>query len=152
MISKKSSEEYKIRVKGVLESENPDSEDKELITFGDYEYDAQTGNYLISYNESEIFGFENCKITIRGYGKEKVIIERRGSVSSDLVIEHGKRNICNYETVYGGLTIGIEGKDFDLDINSDGGNLRFRYNVDINAMSAYSNVIDISIKKINMEE
>jgi len=56
----------------------------------------------LSYTESPRDGGAAVTVLVRG---GQTIIERRGEISSQIVLEEGRRHSCRYETPYGLLTL-----------------------------------------------
>lgn len=106
----------------------------------------------IFYEESEATGFEGSITTLDVYGQEKVIMERKGSAQSQLIIEKGKKHFCRYGTPYGDFTIGVSSGEIDSSLNEKGGKLRFCYVLDINSSLIGSFQIDIEVKTTEGEK
>lgn len=56
----------------------------------------------LCYTESPQDGGATVTVTVRG---AQTIIERRGEILSQLLLEEGKRHLCRYETPYGKLIL-----------------------------------------------
>lgn len=106
-------------------------EQTEVLSVGTYKKTAD--GYVIEYEESEATGFEGCTTRIESFGKKKVVMSRRGSVSSELVIEPGEKHHCVYGTLYGNFEVGVEARKVSDKLTDDGGRLTFTYVVDVNS-------------------
>ncbi|MCR5022027.1 DUF1934 domain-containing protein [Ruminococcus sp.] len=119
-------------------------EQTEVLSVGTYKKTAN--GYVIEYEESEATGFEGCTTRIESFGKKKVVMSRRGSVSSELVIEPGEKHHCVYGTLYGNFEVGVEARKVSDKLTDDGGRLTFTYVVDVNSGLIGTFDIDIQLK------
>jgi uncharacterized beta-barrel protein YwiB (DUF1934 family) len=71
-------------------------------------------------------------------------MSRSGSVSSNLIVELGKKHHCVYGTPYGDFMVGVNANYIHSDLGDNGGKLDFRYVIDVN--SSYVGDFDISIE------
>lgn len=138
------SENFLIEMKSIQSIYN-DKTETELITSGSYKPDNET--FLISYLDSEATGFEGSETKISVTGNKMASIIRRGSSSSDLIIEPGKKHHCHYSTPYGEMVIGIFTHSIENNLNENGGRLYMKYTIDINTSYMSDNEIIMNIKK-----
>jgi uncharacterized beta-barrel protein YwiB (DUF1934 family) len=68
---------------------------------------------------------------------------------SNLVLEEGKRHLCQYGTPYGSLTLGVFTSKIDDCLNDHGGKLELEYTLDVNSNLSSINAITITIKEID---
>lgn len=134
-----------ITIKGIqYQDDEPDT--VELTTVG--RFYRKDGNYYICYDESEATGFEGSRTTLKVEGEGKVTLLRRGGKrSSQLIIEKGARHQCYYDTEYGSLMLGVSGDRIISRLGDDGGELNFRYTLDINASMATENEVIIHVRE-----
>lgn len=124
------------------QSDGENREQTELISEGKYE--KLPDGYKISYEESEATGYEGSTTALSVLDGKKVIMERSGAVSSNLIVEMGKKHHCVYGTPYGDFMVGVNATSVISTLNDDGGKLDFKYVVDIN--SSYAGDFEISIE------
>jgi uncharacterized beta-barrel protein YwiB (DUF1934 family) len=74
-----------------------------------------------------------------------VTLERRGSESTQLVVERGVRHQCHYDVGFGDLMIGVMGSRIKSTLNEQGGNLELRYHLDIESVHSSENEMYINI-------
>jgi uncharacterized beta-barrel protein YwiB (DUF1934 family) len=74
-------------------------------------------------------------------------IERRGEMSSRLMLEKGARHQCLYETPMGSMMIGIFTDSITADLTPQGGDIRASYQLDFNNHAVSNNEFHISIKE-----
>lgn len=117
----------------------------ELMTSGTFS--RRKGEYYISYEESEATGYEGSKTMLRVEGDRKVTMTRRGSTKSQLIIERDKRHLCHYDIGLGELLVGIHSQDIVSTLHDDGGELYFRYTLDINTSLASENEVSILVRE-----
>lgn len=132
-----------IQIKGVQQIED-DKDVTELFTQG-LLY-KKNDNYYITYDESETTGYEGSKTTLKVEGTDKVTLLRSGAVKSHLIIENGTRNVGHYGTNEGSLMVGVYTKQMESNLNEDGGDIYFRYALDINSSLISENEVFINIK------
>jgi len=127
-----------------------DKDVSEIVTVG--KFYKHNGEYVISYEESEATGFDGTLTTVSVQGAEKVEMNRRGSTNSQLIVQKGARHQCQYDTGFGNVTIGVLGDTIENSLTDDGGELAFRYSIDINTSLTSINIIYISVKLQNTEK
>lgn len=140
-----------INIKGTIVSEGQNNpEIIELVTAGRY-YNRE-GNFYISYKESETTGMEGVTTTLKVDGENSVTLIRNGSQKSRLLLEKGKRHLCQYDTGYGPLMVGISGCQIKSKLDSVGGELYFNYTLDVNSSMISRNEVCISVKEVNNKD
>ena len=137
-------EKYLITIKGTME-QGGHQETVELMTHGGFV--KRDGNFFIMYRETEATGYEGCTTTVKLDRMGKVSMLRYGPMSSQLVIEKGRRHICHYDTGQGSITMGIAADEIVADLNERGGRLQFSYNLDINANLFSKNTVNITVRE-----
>lgn len=121
-----------------------EGEDKvELFTVG--EYSEADGVFLLSYDENEGIGYENCSVSISADG-EKVFIQRTGPASSTFNIEKNVKHHSIYGTPFGDFTMGVNTYDVKNELTANGGRLWFKYSIDINSDFVSENEMEITVK------
>jgi uncharacterized beta-barrel protein YwiB (DUF1934 family) len=85
--------------------------DTDLIEFTtDGRFGFEKGSYFISYEESKLLEVEGeVKTTVFIKPDNSIVLQRKGSYNSKMVIEKGIRNNCFYTTPMGELTLGVFG-------------------------------------------
>lgn len=99
----------------------------------------------LCYTESPQDGGAAVTVMVRG---AQTIIERRGEISSRIVLEEGRRHGCRYETPYGLLTLHAQARRL---VFSNEGNTAFLRAVYLLEMSgAYTEQeIEFEIKEVS---
>jgi len=133
-----------ISIKGVFNSDN-DQDVVELLTTG--QYYKRKGCYYISYEESQATGFEGCTTTLKVEQEKMVTLKRSGTANSQLIVEQGVRHQCHYDVGSGDLLVGVLGSRIKNSLTDNGGDLEFKYSLDINSMYASVNEMYINIKE-----
>lgn len=132
-----------INIKGVYIVEN-DRDVIELFTTGTY--DKKDGAYYISYQETEATGFDGSYTTLC-VQPNKVTLDRSGATTSQLIVEQGTRHQCHYNTEYGEMMIGISGSFIKSSLSDAGGDVVFKYSMDINSLLASENELHIHVQE-----
>jgi len=138
------SKEVLISIKGVYVGED-DRDVVEIFTTG--KYYKRNGCYFISYDETEATGFEGSKTTLKVDNNRRVTMERSGKTKSQLIVEHGVRHHCYYDAGIGGMMIGVSGNLVKSSLNDTGGDLAFKYSLDINSILASENEMYVNVKE-----
>jgi uncharacterized beta-barrel protein YwiB (DUF1934 family) len=134
-----------INIKGIYSTEEEDADVIEMFTTG--QYYKKNGNYYISYEETEATGFLGSRTTLKVERDDKVTVERSGNAISQLIVQKGVRHQCRYDIGYGDMTIGVSGSSIYSSLTDTGGNLAFRYSLDINSLLASENEMYIHIQE-----
>lgn len=104
------------------------------------------GNALyIRYQETEITGFEGMTTTVKVEGDQRVTMIRHGASQTQLIIEKGRRHQCSYATGYGDVMLGITGSTIVNTLSQEGGELFFRYSIDLNTAVTSENSVKITM-------
>ena len=121
-----------------------EGEDKvEFFTVGKYERSGES--FIISYDENEGIGYEDCSVSITAEG-DAVFIQRTGPASSAFRIEKNIKHHSIYGTPYGDFTMGINTYDVKNTLTEAGGRLWFKYSIDINSDFLSENEMEIIVK------
>ena len=122
-----------------------DSDKIEMTTVGSLE--ETESQYILKYSEEQEPPLRpnNVRLSI-GKDGEKVEMLRSGGVGSLLIIERSKRNLCNYATEFGGLLMGIYGKNIEHDFDGKRGTFTFGYDIDVNGALTSENEVTVELK------
>lgn len=138
-------ENYLISIKG---RQNVDGEvgEAEITTLGSYV--QRGGSRFIVYKEylSEDDPAPKTSI-LKIDGNSCLTLMRRGGDNTRLILENGKRHLCQYDTDFGSMMIGIFTNRFDADLNDAGGSLNVSYTLDINSSLSSLNELSITVKE-----
>lgn len=134
-----------ISIKGTVISAGGLPEVMELVTTG--RYYNRNGIYYISYRESEATGFEGVTTILKVDGENCVTLIRNGSQRSRLMLEKGRRHLCQYDTGYGFTTLGISGCRIKSCLGDLGGELVFNYTLDVDSNTVSQNEVYVSVKE-----
>jgi uncharacterized beta-barrel protein YwiB (DUF1934 family) len=128
-----------------IQSVDSQSVETELITAGKYK--KITGGYEIIYDESSVTGFEGSRTILSCYGNNRADMQRVGKAPSNLIIEMNKKHHCHYGTPYGEFMVGIFAHSIDNKLTDNGGDLYFKYTVDVNSSYISDNEVYINVKQ-----
>lgn len=110
-------------------SQEGEDEVIELLTRGTLEQTPEQ-DYLLSYEESEMTGLEGTT-TIFFIQDKRIVLERRGAISSRMEFELGQRHHSSYNTMYGSMDVEVHTKLFAHSITPKGGEITLDYNIEI---------------------
>ncbi|MFA9381391.1 MAG: DUF1934 domain-containing protein [Acetanaerobacterium sp.] len=133
-----------ISIKGIS---NIDGEEDtmELTTLGNLF--MKDGKQIISYKESVATGFDGTTTMLEVLGNRSVVLKRRGTNRSELIIEKGRRHLCHYDTGEGEIMIGVFSDSITNTLGETGGDVSFKYSLDINSNLASENEVYINVKE-----
>lgn len=126
------------------QSDGVNSEQIEIITKG--KYNKFDGGYIISYDESEATGFDGSSTVLTATQSNKIEIQRKGTSQSQIIIEKANKHHCHYGTPYGAFMIGVTAKEIESELNDNGGDLFFKYVIDINSSFMSDYEVNINVK------
>lgn len=124
----------------------PDGSDEdtiELVTEGQYEYDGE--HTVIRYAESELTGFAGCTTTFSIF-PDRIVLNRLGSGSGDMVFEAGRRHQYYYVTEAGDLMLGVNTLRCRNELTEQGGKLEISYLLDFDDKVFSRNSFEIGIR------
>ena len=137
-----------INIRGIYNTgEDEENDVIELFTTG--EFYRKDGNYYISYEESEATGFEGTRTTLKVEDQSCVTLSRdgKGDEHTQLIVQNGVRHQCHYDIGFGDLMIGVSGKSIRSTLGENGGQLEFKYSLDVNSMLASNNEMLIIVRE-----
>ena len=119
----------------------------ELTTCG--KYTKQNGKYFVSYEGSELTGYENTTTTLK-IQKDYVSMIRFGKTmgSSQMIFEENKQYTGVYRTPHGNLTVDVKTNEMTVDVNDDGGVVELDYFVQLNSCEPVRNNLKVQIRKV----
>lgn len=119
----------------------------EVTTLGSYV--CRGGNRYIVYKEypSEDDPAPRTSI-LKVEGSSRLTLMRKGGDNTRLILESGKRHLCQYDTDFGSLTVGVFTSRFDSSLDDTGGSLNISYTLDAgDVLSSYNEVL-ITVKEV----
>jgi uncharacterized beta-barrel protein YwiB (DUF1934 family) len=132
-----------ISIKGTVLPSDGAPDIIELITSG--RYYRKNGSYYISYKESEATGMNGVTTTLKIEGENTVTLIRNGSQRSQLILEKGQRHLCQYDTGFGQLMVGVSGCRIKSCLDDCGGELTFNYTLDVNSNTVSQNEVYVTV-------
>ena len=119
-----------------------ESDSYELITEGTYK--KEEDKYIVSYEGSEITGYENTTTTLT-VAKDNVSMLRMGTTPTQMIFEKGNKYTGQYETPFGFLYVGVTTNDMNVDVNDDGGSIELDYYVQFNDNEPVKNSLYVEV-------
>lgn len=142
----KMQENYLISIRG---RQNVDGEtgEIEVTTLGSYV--KRGGSRYIVYQEYAQEDDSAPRTSVLKIdGSDRLTLMRRGGDNTRLILENGKRHLCQYDTDFGSMTVGVFTSRLDSDLNDSGGCLHISYTLDIGASLSSSNEVSITVKEV----
>ncbi len=116
-----------------------------LTTLGSYV--RKGANRYILYKEYDEDARRSQTSILKIEGDRRVILMRGGADHTRLILEKGKRHLCQYSTGYGDLLVGVFTSNVRSELTDKGGNLEVNYTLDINSDLSSLNQILITVKE-----
>ncbi|MDE7389452.1 MAG: DUF1934 domain-containing protein [Lachnospiraceae bacterium] len=110
-------------------------------------YSERNGKKLIKYKEYPDEDSEIPVTTLLKLEENKLTISKKMGVTSQLILECGKRHQCAYSTPIGVMTIGVYTESMEYEIDAQGGFIEVSYTLDFNADLESKNTINIKLTK-----
>lgn len=123
-----------------------DEDTMTVTTVGKFSGDENDFKLVYTDMDGEL---EGCTTTVHVKNKKTVTMTRKGSYSSELIIEEKRRHNCHYMTPYGELIMGVFAKQVNSEFNGDNAKLDFHYTIDFNSGLVSVNHMTISVKGAN---
>ena len=122
-----------LSIRGRQSYADQDPEVIELTTEGTMEF--RDGGWDICYEESELTGLAGVTTTFR-VEPGKVLLNRTGRLSSQMVFQQGVSHDSLYQMEFGALMITVQATHVFFDIVPDGGVIDLVYTIDIENSAA----------------
>ena len=135
-----------LSIRGRQSYADQDPEIIELTTEGTMEF--RDGGWDICYEESELTGLAGVTTTFR-VEPGKVILNRTGRLTSQMVFQQGVSHDSLYQMEFGALMITVQATQVFFDILPDGGVIDLVYTIDIENSAA--GVIDYHLDIVAKE-
>ena len=133
-----------IKLRGSQEIDG-EEDSYELITEGTYK--KEDGKYIVSYEGSEITGYENTTTTL-SVEKNNVSMLRTGfPTPTQMIFEKGNKYTGQYETPFGFLYVGVITNDMEVNVDDEGGSIELDYYVQFNDNDPVKNALMVEITK-----
>ncbi len=119
----------------------------ELTTEGKYK--KQNGKYFVSYEGSEITGYDNTTTTLK-IQDDLVSMLRFGKEmgSSQMIFSENKQYTGVYRTPHGNMSVDVFTNEMSVQVDDDGGELELDYYVQLNSCQPVRNNLKIKIRKV----
>ena len=137
-----------LNITSIIKSDD-DEEKIEFFTVGEYSFKKQ--NAVLSYEETDGIGYEQCRVSVAVDG-HCITIERTGPAASTMCVEKNVKHHSIYGTPFGDFTMGINTYDIQNTLSEVGGRLWFKYSIDINSDFVSENEMEILVTPSGEEE
>ncbi|MBQ3118515.1 MAG: DUF1934 domain-containing protein [Clostridia bacterium] len=119
----------------------------ELTTEG--KYMKQNGKYLVSYEGSEITGYDNTTTTLK-IQENLVSMIRFGKSagSSQMIFEENKQYTGVYRTPHGNMSVDVYTNEMQVNVDDCGGEVMLDYFVQLNSCQPVRNNLRVKIRKV----
>ena len=119
----------------------------ELTTAG--KYMKQNGKYLVSYEGSEITGYDNTTTTLKIQDNFVSMIRfGKNMGSSQMIFEENKQYTGVYRTPHGNMSVDVYTNEMEVNVDDDGGEVMLDYFVQLNSCQPVRNNLRVKIRKV----
>ncbi len=118
-----------ISVSGIQFGPDVDGEKIEVITKGNY-YKKKNKHYLLYDEVTE--GIEGVTKNTVKFDENAFQLTKSGVTNVNMLFEENKRNITNYITPFGSITIGIDAHNIEVTETEEQIRIRIDYALDVN--------------------
>ena len=118
-----------ISVSGMQFGPETNGEQIEVITKGNY-YKKKDKHYLL-YDEV-MEGMDGVKKNLIRFDSKVFQLTKSGVTNVNMLFEENKRNITNYITPFGSITIGVDAHNIDVEETKDQIRIKIDYALDVN--------------------
>ena len=119
----------------------------ELTTAG--RYLKRDGRFYVSYEGSEITGYDNTTTTLKIKDDYVSMIRfENGGGASQMVFEANKQYTGIYRTPYGSLSVDVYTNEMRVDVDDSGGEVELDYFVQLNDSDPVRNSLHVYIRKV----
>ena len=139
-------ENYLITIEGTV-AYGEDEDTVSLTTVGSYH--KKGDKYYITYKETGATGFEGGTTTLKAWDHTLLMMRFKDGLTSNMTIEKGAVNICNYPTPAGWITMELHGVDMVNNLTNEGGQLSVSYSLNSSGMLISDNTVNVTVKEIN---
>ena len=137
-------EDYEITIIG-RQTIDAQTDEIQVDTLGDYS--ERNGIKYISYTEyAEEAPYTGHRKILKIEANDTVTMLSPGTPTR-LILQKGQRHKCMYDTGAGLLTLGVFTQTLKHNLSPEGGELRIRYTLDIDAHLSSDNEILVKLKK-----
>ncbi len=125
-----------------------ESDNFELTTAG--KYVKQGGKFYVSYEGSEITGYDKTTTTLKIKENNVSMIRfGMGGGASQMVFEPNKQYTGIYRTPHGNLSIDVYTHHMKVDVDENGGEVELDYFVQLNNTEPVRNNLHVYIRKVD---
>ena len=118
----------------------------EIVTNATYSYTPMKQVFTYLQNTPEEGEIVTVITVDRLPAKPLVMLERRGKVHNSLTVQQGIRHQCLYAMGPCTFTMGVYGNTVASSLREDGGSLFLSYALDMNAVHASDNTLELKIQ------
>ncbi|MBR2453328.1 MAG: DUF1934 domain-containing protein [Clostridia bacterium] len=129
-----------------LQSAEGEEETNEIELQTKGKFAKRNGKFYIVYEESELTGFENTTTTIK-VEENSVSMIRHGKYNTKMEFRLGEKSLCNYQTPYGAIPVGVNPVLIENNLGADGGDIKLEYILDIDNCDYLVNKLNLTVTK-----
>lgn len=119
----------------------------ELSTAG--RYLKRDGRFYVSYEGSEITGYDDSKTTLKIQPDHVSMIRfDQSGAASQMVFEENKQYTGIYKTPFGNMSIDVYTNEMRVDVSDEGGEIELDYSICMNHSEPVRNNLRVYIRKV----
>lgn len=120
-----------------------EEESIEVITPG--VFTVLKNGFKVEYDETKLSGMEGTKTTMM-INKNSFELIRCGSTETQMIFDRNNHSMSLYKTPYGNMTVTIDTKQLNIDVDENGGSIHIVYTLLIEDQQKIETDLNIDIK------
>ena len=138
-----------VTIRGLQNGPETDGEPIEMVVVGEYFY--KNNKHYILYEEVMEGESQVTKNRIK-ISDGQMELTKSGVVNVHMIFEENVKNITNYYTPYGNLTMGIDGKKVEIKESEHEMDITVEYGLEMNQEFVADSQISINVKSKGIKE
>lgn len=138
--------EVLVSIKG-LQYAPAEQEDQRIETINRGTLAKMSDKYVVSYEEALEGSTATTKNIIK-FNESIMEVTKKGDFSIHMIFEVGQKNITNYSTPFGKLSVGLDTHSIVMEEKENEICARVEYDMDINYEHIATCIIDVNIKEV----
>ena len=138
-----------VTIRGLQNGPETDGEPIEMVVVGEYFY--KNNKHYILYEEVMEGESQVTKNRIK-ISNGQMELTKSGVVNVHMIFEENVKNVTNYYTPYGNLTMGIDGKKVEIKESEHEMDISVEYGLEMNQEFVADSQISINVKSKGIKE
>lgn len=120
-----------VKIRGLHSMDAPDIEDDTIEVINVGTYYKRNGKHYVKYEEM-IEGSDQVSNTLLKIADNEVEVISKGATGSHMVFTRGQKNMSYYNTPFGGINLGVDTYDMNVEITEENIVVDLEYGMEVN--------------------